>query len=104
MQARYLKSETRAESNWQLKLSCKWGLSDCRGLVATNMSVKYCNYKNFDNELFREEVNSLGFGCDADDLDLLYENITANARSIVNKHAPVKTKILRGNEAPFMNK
>ena len=36
--------------------------------------------------------------------NLLYDNLTAKFRSTIDKHAPMKTKILRGNDAPFMNK
>ena len=66
--------------------------------------IKDRSYKSFDAEIFREEVKGLVFGCDVDDPDRLYDNLTANFTSTLNKHAPMKTKILRGNDAPFMNK
>ena len=93
------------------------GLSDCHGLVATTMPtmrahvprlrpkiIKYRSYKNFDVEICREEVKGLDFGCDVYDPDRLCDNLTANFTSTINKHAPMKTKILRGNDAPFINK
>ena len=49
-------------------------------------------------------MKGLDSGCDVDDPNLLYDFLTANFRSNVNKLVPMKTKILRGNDAPFMNK
>ena len=49
-------------------------------------------------------MKGLDFDCDVDDPDRLYDNLTANFTSTINKHAPMKTKIWRGNDAPFMNK
>ena len=37
-------------------------------------------------------------------VDDAYEHITKTFRAIVDKHAPLKTKILRRNTAPFMNR
>ena len=33
-----------------------------------------------------------------------YNTITNNFLKVVNKHAPLKKKTIRGNDAPFMNK
>ena len=34
----------------------------------------------------------------------IYDNLVDTFIEIVDKHAPLKIKFLRGNEAPFMNK
>ena len=38
------------------------------------------------------------------DSERAYENFKQPFLDITNKHAPVKTKMIRGNNAPFMNK
>ena len=37
-------------------------------------------------------------------LERAYENFKQLFLDITNKHAPIKTKMIRGNNAPFMNK
>ena len=32
----------------------------------------------------------------------MYESFSATIKAVVNKHAPLKEKIVRGNNAPFM--
>ena len=43
-------------------------------------------------------------GCTSDDPNAAYEDLVCNFRKIVDKHAPLRTKTVRGNDAPFMNK
>ena len=50
------------------------------------------------------DVRNANFDCSIDDPDKAYENLTDVFRKVVDKHAPLKTKIVRGNTAPFMNK
>ena len=47
---------------------------------------------------------SLDLSCDVADLDLLYDNLTVHFRRTIDKHALMKTWILRGNDDTFMNK
>ena len=42
--------------------------------------------------------------CDGEDPNRNYDNLVDTFIEIVDKHAPLKTKLLRGNEALFMNK
>ena len=44
------------------------------------------------------------FNFDSDDPDKNYTNVVDNFRNIVDKHAPLKQKTIRGNEATFMNR
>ena len=55
--------------------------------------ITYRDYKKFDNAKFRDDVNNFAF----DKLDVTIFNI-------FDKHAPIKQKYLRANEAPFMTK
>ena len=66
---------------------CKPNIINCR------------NYKNYDNDVFRSEIQSF-CSLNETDLGLFKESIF----SIFNKHAPIKKKYLRANEAPFMTK
>ena len=87
------------------------GLSDFHGLVVTLMRthiprlrhklIKYRSYKKFEPEKFLQDVND--FITDVNDADLSYRNLSSVLRTLVDKHAPLKTKVQRGNTAPFMN-
>lgn len=63
--------------------------------------VKYRNYKNYIRENFRNELlyNLLALNDDAKFVDF-----EATFMSILNKHAPMKEKLVRANNSPFMNK
>ena len=89
------------------------GLSDFHGLVLTIMKthiprlkpkmIRYRSYKKFDSEKFLQDVTNIDFKADAKDADLAYRNLSSAFRKLVDKHAPLKTKVQRGNTAPFMN-
>ena len=40
----------------------------------------------------------------SDDLLVNYKFLTKNFLETIDKHAPLKTKFIRGNQAPFMNR
>ena len=40
----------------------------------------------------------------SNDPNINYRCITENFLETVNKHAPLKNKFIRGNQAPFMNR
>ena len=89
------------------------GLSDFHGLVLTLMKthiprlkpkvIKYRSYKKFEPEKFLQDVKDIDFKEDLNDADSFYKNISSAFREIVDRHAPLKTKVQRGNAAPFMN-
>ena len=89
------------------------GLSDFHGLVLTLMKthiprlkpkvIKYRSYKKFEPEKFLQDVKDIDFKEDLNDADSFYKNISSAFREIVDRHAPLKTKVQRGNTAPFMN-
>ena len=89
------------------------GLSDFHGLVLTLMKthiprlkpkvIKYRSYKKFEPEKFLQDVKDIDFKEDLNDADSFYENISSAFREIVDRHAPLKTKLQRENTAPFMN-
>ena len=66
--------------------------------------VKYRTYKNFDNEAFMNEVKYRISHIDTQDLNAnfdVFKNVTFNT---FEKHAPLKQRHIRANQAPFMNK
>ena len=86
------------------------GLSDFHKMVVTVFKVKfeknppkktyYRNYKNFNSVLFREELRSALSHISVDSYKI-FEDIFLE---ILNRHAPIKSKILRANQAPYMTK
>ena len=89
------------------------GPSNYRSLVATTMKatvpglkskhIKYRSYKKFVQENFLSDVKHAKFECDGTNPDKSYDHPTNTFRNVVDKHAPIKTKFLRGNNALFMN-
>ena len=89
------------------------GLSDFHGLVLTLMKthiprlkpkmIRYRSYKKFDPEKFLQDVTNIDFKADVKDADLAYRNLSSAFRKLIDKYAPLKTKVQRGNTAPFMN-
>ncbi|XP_057296307.1 uncharacterized protein LOC130625272 [Hydractinia symbiolongicarpus] len=94
--------------------SFETGLSDHHHMISTFMKtflvrlkskeISYRCFKKFDEQVFLEEVRSTDFCCDNIDPNESYENLVLKFRNIIDKHAPIKIKLVRGNEAPFMNK
>ena len=67
-------------------------------------NVHYRSYKNFNEEKFLIDVKEADFSFKTSNPDENYSVLTNVFSNIVNIHAPLKKKILRGNDAPFMNK
>ena len=63
--------------------------------------VTYRNYKNYDVNHFRYDLN---ISLSTAKTSLSYENFEDTYLSVLDRHAPCKTKIIRANEAPFMAK
>ena len=61
--------------------------------------ITYRNYKNYDNDAFRSEIQSF---CSVNETDLgLFKK---SIFCIFNKHAAIRKKYLRANQSPFMTK
>ena len=85
------------------------GLSDCHKLISTFFKshftrlrpkvITYRNYKKFDENHFLNDLQKL-------DIKLDEENslISNKFLQVVNKHTPLKKKVLRGNHSPFVTK
>ena len=81
-------------------------LSDYHYMITTFLKshLVHRDYKHCDESSFLADIQAAKFTCNSDDPNLNYENLVNTFCSIINKHAPLKQKTLRGNEAPFMNK
>ena len=60
--------------------------------------IAYRSYKKIDNAEFCDDINNFAF--DQSDVS----NFKETMFNIFDKHAPIKQKYLRANEAPFMTK
>ena len=88
------------------KNSFETGLSDHHHLIYTILKTKfekfepkkliYHNFKEFDSDQFKLDICVPAMRTHA-----AFEN---NFVSILDKHAPKKTKVLRGNQEPHFNK
>ena len=86
------------------------GLSDCHKMTVTVMkkyykklepiTINYRDYKSFDGEKFRTDLKERL----AQSESLSVENFKQIFNEILELHAPLKQKVARGNNAPFMNK
>ena len=67
-------------------------------------NVTYRDFKNFNEKAFLEDVKLKNLSRKSDDPNENYEFLSYQFQPVVNKHAPLKSKIVRGNNAPFVNK
>ena len=92
------------------------GISDCHKMVLTVMrahyeqlkplKIQYRSYKNFNEKDFLRDLGSMPFQrCNQmHDKDNAYNCFKEIFTIVVDKHAPIKTRFVRGTQAPFMNK
>ena len=95
-------------------LSIETGISDVHTLIVTHMrahikklkpiQIQYRNYKSYDENNFLSDLSNSELITSKDDPDKMYNELTMNFIKILDKHAPIKHKIVRGNNADFMNK
>ena len=81
---------TNNPKRFQKSFVCETGLSDCYKLVATIFRSTFSTFIKFALCIYK-----------AKDPDNKLTNILYNT---LEKHAPLKSKTVRGNQAPFMSK
>ena len=101
-------------NSFQKSGTTETGLSDFHKLISTFFkshfsrlspkAIYYRNYKNFDESKFIEDLIYTDFSLQSDDPNENYSFLTREFSKIVEKHAPLRKKFIRGNHAPFMNK
>ena len=65
--------------------------------------IFYRYYENFDEKSFSYDLQNKNFSMSANDPNVKYKSITKNVLERIDKHAPLKKKFVRGNQAPFIN-
>ena len=105
---------TNKTYSFQLTKATETGISDAHLLISTYMKTQttrlkskkflYRDYKRFDERTFLLELESKSLTRNSISSNENYEYLSYQFADVVNKHAPLKTKVLRGNNAPFINK
>ena len=67
-------------------------------------TIYYRNYKNFNEELFLKDLENSNLSANSNNPHENYTNLSQTFSKVVQKHAPLKKKFLRGNHAPFINR
>ena len=92
------------------------GLSDFHKIVTTcfksthvrlqPIRIQYRSYKNFNENDFLSDLRCLPFeqAYSLPNSELAYQKFKTLCSEVVDKHAPLKHRILRGNQAPFMTR
>ena len=62
----------------------------------------YRNFSNFNRENFRRDISRQDWSCTSDDPNVLWADWKAKFLSIVNSHAPIKTKRVRSGKVPWI--
>ena len=65
--------------------------------------IIYRNMKSFDQNAYLNDINRINFECIVNS-ENAYTCLTEKVKSVIDKHATIKRKLLRGNNAPFMTK
>ena len=60
--------------------------------------IEYRSYKRFDNELFQDELSREIGDC------TIYSKLEQGVLDVLNRHAPMKKRLVRANEVPYMTK
>ena len=68
---------------------------------ALHKYVHYHNYKNFNKQNFKLELRGK---LEVDVVDADYETFHNVYLNVLNNHALIKTKVIRGNQAPYITK
>ena len=91
------------------------GLSDFHSLIcaATKLympelkpsTIRYRSFKNFNSDLFLKDLSLIPFNIIEifDDVDDTYWIWNELIMQIVNEHAPIKIKTIKGKRVPYMN-
>ena len=100
---------TNKSKCFQHTMGLTTGLSDHHKMIATSFKMTfpkskpkeklYRAIKNCDRDLFRNELKS-----ELEKIDSKYESFEDTFTTLLDKHAPMKKKILRANEKPYVTK
>ena len=110
---------TNRPDSFQKTCTTETGVSDCHKCISTFFKshcsklkpkmIRYRNYNNFDASLFLNDLEKTTSLINSNCPNENYQQnekwkLSENFISVVEKHAPLKKKIVRGNQAPFVNR
>ena len=105
---------TNRPDTFQKTCTTETGISDYHKCISTFFKshysklkpkvIHYRNYKNFDESLFLDDLEKTTFLTNSNCPNENYQHLTENFLSVVEKHAPLKKKVVKGNQAPFVNR
>ena len=105
---------TNKPMSFQVTNTTETGLSDCHKLISSFMksyitrlkpkTIFYRNYKNFDEEKFVKDVKAADFSFSNNDPNENYSVLSDTFSKVVDRYAPLKEKIQRGNHTPLISK
>ena len=103
---------TNKPPSFQFTSVTETGLSDYHRLITTFIKshfsrlkpkiIHYRNFKRFDEQKFIADARNVDFSFETDYPNENYSALTNTFSLIVEKHAPLKKKIVRENHAPFI--
>ena len=103
---------TNKIKSFENSFTLETGLSDHHKMIITVLktyfekikpsTISYRCYKHFDQPSFKTELNLHLQSSDTNNMK--YDEFKSIFMRVLNKHAPMKSKTIRGNNAPFMNK
>ena len=101
---------TNKKSSFQNSITLETGLSDCHLMTITVLkkyfkkqdpiTINYRDYKSFDGNSFRRDLKENLQQVETLEID----NFMQIFMEVLNNYAPMEKKVVRGNNAPFMNK
>ena len=103
---------TNSPKCFQSIMTMETGISDFHKMIITVLNIFYkkqkpkiihCrNYKTFNANLFKEEMNNELLNTDIDNAELV--EFTSTVLSVLDKHAPIRGKYIHANNSVFMTK
>ena len=103
---------TNKPPSFQFTSVTETGLSDYHRLITTFIKshfsrlkpkiIHYRNFKRFDEQKFIADARNVDFSFETDYPNENYSALTNTFSLIVEKHAPLKNKLVRENHAPFI--
>ena len=101
---------TNRSACFENSMTVETGLSDCHKMTVTVMkkyfkkrepiTIIYRDYKSFDGVKFRDELKKELIKAQVITID----DFISIFKEVLERHAPTKKRVIRGNQAPFMNK
>ena len=105
---------TNRPKSFQNSVTVESGLSDFHKMTLTVMKVfykkqkpnivTYRNYKHFSNEAFMLDVKNSIIQMTSENTDLEFDRLKTALDEAIQRHAPIKKRYVRANQAPFINK